>query len=168
MYIASHRARRSTGRTTRIGKRRALPEDLVKTAKNSAKRRRQAHGGFTLLEVLMVAAIIVILATISAARYDQAMIRAHEAALTQDLSEMNKAIQNYTADKEAAPSSLDDLVQAQYLGKIPNDPITGTSDWTTENCDLLVNADQTSTGICSVHSSSDKVSPFTNTPYSSW
>ena len=103
----------------------------MKTANNTAKRRRQAYEGFTLLEVLMVAAIVVILATIGAARYDQAMIRAHEAALTQDLSEMNKAIQNYTADKEAAPTSLDDLVQAQYLGKIPNDPITGTPDWTT-------------------------------------
>ena len=137
-------------------------------AHNRAKRRRRAQGGFTLLEVMMVAAIIVILATISAARYDQAMVRAHEAALTQDLSEMNKAIQNYTADKEATPTSLDDLVQAQYLGRIPNDPITGSADWTTENCDLLVNADQTATGICSVHSSSDKVSPFTNTAYSSW
>ncbi|HEY6905472.1 MAG TPA: type II secretion system protein [Candidatus Acidoferrales bacterium] len=126
------------------------------------------EGGFTLLEILMVVTIIVILATLGAARYDQAMVRAHEAALTQDLSEMNKAIQNYTADKEAAPTSLDDLVQAQYLGRIPNDPITGTADWTTENCDLLVNVDQTSTGICSVHSSSDKVSPFTKTPYSSW
>jgi len=140
----------------------------MNAAQSTALQRRGGQSGFTLLEILMVAAIIVILATMSAARYDQAMIRAHEAALSQDLSEMNKAIQNYTADKEAAPTSLDDLVQAQYLGKIPNDPITGTADWTTENCDLLVNADQTSTGICSVHSSSDKVSPFTNTPYSSW
>lgn len=140
----------------------------MNAAQNTPERRRGGEKGFTLLEILMVAAIVVILATISAARYDQAMIRAHEAALSQDLSEMNKAIQNYTADKEAAPTSLDDLVQAQYLAKIPNDPITGTADWTTENCDLLVNADQTSTGICSVHSSSDKVSPFTNTPYSSW
>lgn len=140
----------------------------MNAAQSMAEQRRGVEKGFTLLEILMVAAIIVILATIGAARYDQAMIRAHEAALSQDLSEMNKAIQNYTADKEAAPTSLDDLVQAQYLAKIPNDPITGTTDWTTENCDLLVNADQTSTGICSVHSSSDKVSPFTNTPYSSW
>jgi general secretion pathway protein G len=140
----------------------------MNAAHNTAKRRRHAQGGFTLLEVLMVVAIIVILATLGTARYDQAMVRAHEAALTQDLSEMNKAIQNYTADKEAAPASLDDLVQAQYLGRIPNDPMTRTADWTTENCDLLVNADQTSTGICSVHSSSDKVSPFTQTPYSSW
>lgn len=140
----------------------------MKAAYNPAERRRCAREGFTLLEVLIVVTIIIILATIGTARYDQAMMRAHEAALTQDLSEMNKAIQNYTADKEAAPTSLDDLVQAQYLGKIPNDPITGTPDWTTENCDLLVNADQTSTGICSVHSSSDKVSPFTKTPYSTW
>jgi general secretion pathway protein G len=141
---------------------------LMNAAHNAARRTPHAQRGFTLLEILMVVAIIVILATIGTARYDQAMMRAHEAALTQDLSEMNKAIQNYTADKEAAPTSLDDLVQAQYLGRIPNDPITGTADWTTENCDLLVNADQTSTGICSVHSSSDNVSPFTKTPYSSW
>lgn len=139
----------------------------MKAAHDAGKRRRHTQG-FTLLEVLMVVTIIIILATIGTARYDQAMVRAHEAALTQDLSEMNKAIQNYTADKEAAPTSLDDLVQAQYLGRIPNDPITGAADWTTENCDLLVNADQTSTGICSVHSSSDRVSPYTKTPYSSW
>jgi general secretion pathway protein G len=132
------------------------------------KQGRRVQAGFTLLEVLMVAAIIVILATISASRYDQAMIRAHEAALTQDLSEMNKAIQNYTADKEAAPTSLDDLVQAQYLGRIPNDPMTNQADWITENCDLLLSVDQTSTGICTVHSSSDKISPYTNTAYSSW
>ena len=140
----------------------------MKPAHNRDKRRGHGQRGFTLLELLIVMAIIVILATLGTARYDQAMVRAHEAALTQDLSEMNKAIQNYTADKEAAPTSLDDLVQAQYLGRIPNDPITGAADWTTENCDLLVNADQTSTGICSVHSSSDRVSPYTKTPYSSW
>jgi general secretion pathway protein G len=140
----------------------------MNAAHNRVKQRRRVQGGFTLLEILMVVAIVIILATLSAARYDQAMIRAHEAALTQDLSEMNKAIQNYTADKEAAPTSLDDLVQAEYLGRIPKDPMTGATDWTTENCDLLVSADQTSTGICSVHSSSDKTSPFTNTAYSSW
>jgi general secretion pathway protein G len=129
---------------------------------------RTAHRGFTLLELMVVVTIILILATIGAGRYDLAVIRAHEAALTQDLAEMNKAIQNYTVDKEAAPTSLDDLVQAQYLGRIPNDPMTGAPDWTADTCDTLLSVDQTSTGICSVHSSSAKVSPFTNTPYSSW
>ena len=65
--------------------------------------------------------------------------------LRQDLAEMNKAIQNYTTDKEAAPTSLDDLVQAQYLGRIPNDPMTGSPDWTPEDCDVLYSTDQTTT-----------------------
>jgi general secretion pathway protein G len=130
--------------------------------------RRTADGGFTLLELMIVITIILILAAIGAGRYDLAVIRAHEAALTQDLAEMNKAIQNYTVDKEAAPTSLDDLVQAQYLGRIPEDPMTGARDWTADACDTLLSVDQTGTGICSVHSSSAKVSPFTNTPYSSW
>ena len=132
-----------------------------------APRVRAADRGFTLLELMIVIFVLLILLAIGAGRYEMAVVRAREAALTQDLAEMNKAIQNYTLDKEAAPNSLDDLVP-QYLPRIPSDPITATSDWVTENCDELLSADQTSTGICSVHSGSDKVSPFTNTPYSSW
>jgi general secretion pathway protein G len=127
-------------------------------------------GGFTLLELMAVMAILIILIALGAAHYEQTIIRAREAALRQDLDEMNKAIQEYTTDKQAAPTSLDDLVQAHpsYLGRIPNDPMTGKSDWVPENCDVLDSSDQLSTGICSVHSSSDSVSPITNTPYSSW
>jgi general secretion pathway protein G len=127
-------------------------------------------GGFTLLELMAVMAILLILIALGAAHYEQTIIRAREAALRQDLDEMNKAIQEYTTDKQAAPTSLDDLVQAHpsYLGRIPNDPMTGKSDWVPENCDVLDSSDQLSTGICSVHSSSDSVSPITNTPYSSW
>ncbi len=136
--------------------------------KRESEHRRRAESGFTLLEVLMVAAIIVILATISAARYDRAMTSAHEAALKQDLSEMNQAIQNYTLDKQNPPPSLQDLVDAHYLGRIPNDPITGANDWVTETCDTYMSVDQTSTGICSVHSSSNSISPNTSTPYSEW
>jgi len=124
--------------------------------------------GFTLLELMVVVTILLVLLAIGAGRYQMATVRAREAALTQDLAEMNKAIQNYTLDKEAAPTSLDDLVSAQYLGAIPNDPVSDSKDWVTENCDALLSADQTSTGICSVHSGSNAISPFTNTPYSSW
>jgi general secretion pathway protein G len=128
---------------------------------------RAAHG-FTLLELMIVMVIILILATLAAGRYEQSLIRAHEAALHQDLTEMRKAIQNYTLDKAAAPNSLDDLVTAQYLREIPNDPMTREKDWHTTDCDELLSSDQTSTGICDVHSGSDIVSPFENTPYSSW
>lgn len=128
---------------------------------------RTRQRGFTLLELMIVVAILLVLLALGATRYNLAVVRAREAALSQDLDEMNKAIQDYTTDKEAAPSSLDDLVP-QYLGRIPNDPISGTNDWITENCDDLLSADQVGTGICSVHSGSNDVSPITGVPYSSW
>ena len=128
----------------------------------------EGEHGFTLLELMVVCAIIVILAGIGVVRYQQSIKRSREAVLRTDLRDMREAIQNYTRDKEAAPNSLDDLVTAQYLGRIPPDPITGRPDWTPQQCDTLLTPDQTSTGICDVHSSSDTVSPFENTPYSSW
>ena len=125
--------------------------------------------GFTLLELIIVVGIIVILATLSAGRYEKSLVRAHEAALSQDLSEMRKAIQNYTLDKQASPNSLDDLVQANYLSQIPVDPVTHQRYWNTDTCDMVMDPDQKlSGGICNVHSTSDDVSPFENTAYSSW
>ena len=125
--------------------------------------------GFTLLELVIVIGIIIILATLSAGRYEKSLVRAREAALSQDLSEMRKAIQDYTLDKVAAPTSLDDLVQANYLSQVPVDPITRQRYWNTVTCDMVMDPDQKSVGgICDVHSTSDDVSPFENTPYSSW
>ncbi|MFY9729431.1 MAG: type II secretion system protein [Candidatus Acidiferrales bacterium] len=130
--------------------------------------RDSATRGFTLIELMIVMAIIVILATLASVHYRNAVLRSREAVLKSDLRVMNNAIQDYTRDKEAAPQSLDDLVSGQYLSAIPSDPITSTKDWVTVNCDTLLDPDQSVTGICSVHSASDAVSPFENTPYSSW
>ena len=124
--------------------------------------------GFTLIELMIVMAIIVILATLASVHYRNAVLRSREAVLKSDLRVMNNAIQDYTRDKEAAPQSLDDLVSGQYLSAIPSDPITHAKDWVTVNCDTLLDPDQSAIGICSVHSASDAVSPFENTPYSSW
>lgn len=126
------------------------------------------ESGFTLLEIMVVLAIFLILMTLAAGSYRQSVTHAKEAALHQDLSEMRKAIDNYTMDKEAAPNSLDDLVTAEYLHDVPTDPMTGSKDWTTDNCDTLLSPDQTSTGICNVHSGSNDVSPLENSAYSSW
>jgi general secretion pathway protein G len=130
--------------------------------------RNRVPGGFTLIELIIVMAIIVILATLASVHYRNAVLRSREAVLKSDLRVMNNAIQDYTRDKEAAPQSLDDLVSGQYLSAIPPDPITSAKDWVTVNCDTLLDPDQSVTGICSVHSASDAVSPFENTPYSSW
>lgn len=124
--------------------------------------------GFTLIELMVVMAIIMILAAIATGRYEQSVTKAREAALLTDLRTLRDSIDNYTADKEAAPSSLDDLVSAGYMREIPTDPMTHQKDWVTESSDLLVSPEQSSVGITDVHSASDKISPFTGTAYSSW
>lgn len=137
-------------------------------ARFTTRIRSRRQDGFTLLELMVVMAIILILATLSAGRYEQSTIRAHEAALKQDLFVMRNAIQQYTLDKEAGPNSLDDLVSSGYLREIPRDPITRQREWATSSDDILSSPDQTSVGITDVHSTSDAISPFENTPYSSW
>ena len=151
---------------SRFGKRASLQCAPAPEGRAFGHRRRAC--GFTLLEIMVVLAIIIILAALAAGSYQQSVVHAREAALHQDLSEMRKAIDDYTMDKEAAPTSLDDLVSAQYLHEVPVDPITGSRDWTTEDCDALLSPDQTATGICNVHSNSNDVSPLENTAYSSW
>jgi general secretion pathway protein G len=130
--------------------------------------RDRAERAFTLIELMVVMAIIVVLATLASVHYRNAVLRSREAVLKSDLRVLNNAIQDYTRDKEAAPQSLDDLVTGQYLGAIPTDPITSAKDWVTVNCDTLLDPDQSGLGVCSVHSASDAVSPFENTPYSTW
>src|SRR5258708_32743044 len=75
------------------------------------------EGGFTLIELMIVMAIIVILVGIAAGNYSRSVLRSKEAVLKQDLQEMRKAIGNYTIDKQASQQSLDDL-SPQYFHTI--------------------------------------------------
>ena len=122
---------------------------------------------FTLLEVMIVITIIMILAGIALTRYEKSVVRAREATLKTDLSVMRNAINQYTLDKEAGPTSLDDLVP-KYISAIPVDPITRTKDWKADSEDVLLDPGQTSPGITDVHSGSDQTSPFESTPYNTW
>ena len=128
-----------------------------------------AHG-FTLLELMIVITIISILVGIAAGAYVKSVQRAKEATLKNDLSVMRQAIDHYTLDKEAAPQSLEDLTnpQSQYLREVPKDPITDAKDWHVDFGDTVMSPDQSTTGIVDVHSNSDKVSPFSGTPYNTW
>jgi general secretion pathway protein G len=129
---------------------------------------RGTSRGFTLLELMVVITIIFILLGIAAGRYERSVTRSKEAALRQDLFVMRQAIDQFTLDKQRAPTSLDELVSAEYLRIIPRDPITQKSEWQVAFEDVVLSADQTGTGISDVHSTSDRVSPFEGTPYSSW
>jgi general secretion pathway protein G len=129
-----------------------------------------AARGFTLIELMIVVSIIMILIGIAAGMYQRSVVRAKEATLRSDLSVMRQAIDHYTMDKEAAPQSLEDLVnpQSQYLREIPTDPMTGTKDWHVDFGDTVMSPDQSTTGIVDVHSNSDKVSAFDGTHYNTW
>jgi general secretion pathway protein G len=134
----------------------------------SRRSHRPNDRGFTIIELMIVITIIMILMAMAAGRYQQSIIRAKETALHQDLFVLRQAIQQYTLDKNQAPQSLDELVDAKYMREVPTDPITHEKDWDTETSDLLLSPDQTTTGISDVHSRSSATSPFENTPYNSW
>jgi general secretion pathway protein G len=131
-------------------------------------RRKFSAAAFTLLEIMIVITIVMILAGMAAVRYEKSVLRAREATLHQDLFIMRNDIQQYTLDKEAAPSSLDDLVSSKYLSSIPVDPITRAKDWKTESDPVLLDPAQTAPGITDVHSASEQISPFENTAYNTW
>lgn len=90
---------------------------------------RHSRGrGFTVIEMMVVLTVMAILVGLAAPRYVARLDQARETALRHDLKAMRDAIDQYQADRGAAPQSLSDLVQARYLREIPEDPITQQRD----------------------------------------
>jgi general secretion pathway protein G len=124
--------------------------------------------GFTLIELMIVMAIIAILMSIAVPIYNRSITRARESVLKNNLFTMRTVIDEYTYDKQKAPQTLQDLVSEGYLRQIPIDPTTGTSDsWKIITEDALNAVNQTEPGIFDVRSGSDKTSLEGN-PYSEW
>ena len=84
--------------------------------------------GFTLVEMLVVLAILALLLTLAAPKYFNSIERAKEAALKQDLNILRDSIDKYYADNGRYPATLDDLVDKKYIRSLPIDPITNSSD----------------------------------------
>ena len=131
-------------------------------------RRQRTQSGFTLIELMLVMAIIGILLTLAIPSFIGAIKHAREAALKEDLQTMRTAIDTYTMDKQKGPQSLDDLVQDGYLRAIPEDPITRSKDtWVADNTEAMYSVDETDPGITDVHSGSAETGSD-GQPYSSW
>ena len=129
---------------------------------------RKKHSGFTLIELMIVISIILILVAVAVPNYRASVVHARESVLRQNLFTLRSVISQYTLDKEKAPQSLDDIVQAGYMKQIPNDPVTSKPDWTVEQEDsTIMSVDQEDSGIDDVHSSSEAVSSD-GTAYNTW
>jgi general secretion pathway protein G len=98
--------------------------------------RRRSQRGFSLIELIVVVTIIGILAGIALINVRTAQTKAREAALKDNLFQMRKAIDNFYADKQRYPASLEELVP-NYIRRIPADPITMQQDWETVMDDPL-------------------------------
>lgn len=88
--------------------------------------------GFTLIELIVVMAIVALLVGIAAPRYFQSVERAKVNGLHSSLAVMRDALDKYAADKGRYPDSLEQLVQDRYLRQVPEDPVTGSAQtWVT-------------------------------------
>lgn len=130
--------------------------------------------GFTLIELIVVVAIIGILATIAVPAMRTAPIRARESALREDLFTLRSCLDQFHADRGRYPTSLEELVSMGYLRRLPVDPFTKSADtWVTELEEVSDEQDErdqeagAGQGIIDIHSGSDEVA-LDGTKYSEW
>lgn len=120
--------------------------------------------GFTLIEILVVLAIIAILLSMVAPKYFNTIERSKETTLKHDLIAMREAIDKYYSDRNVYPDTLEELVQLKYLRTIPQDPITETTTtW------ILVPPSEIEVkgSIYDIHSGSEQIAQD-GTPYATW
>ncbi len=132
----------------------------------SGNRGGRSDRGFTLLELMIVLAVMGILLAIAQPNLKQAITRAKESVLREDLFQMRDALDQYYADSGKYPAQLLDLVNTSdksrsYLRDIPKDPFTGAADWVT------ISLDTEDGGVFDVHSSSTLVAA-NGTAYNTW
>ncbi len=129
-------------------------------------RGRRAEQGFTLLELMIVLAVMGVLLTIAQPSLKQSIVRAKEAVLRENLFQMREALDQYYADNGKYPDQLVSLVDAtdkskSYLREIPKDPFTNAADW------ITVGLDGEDGGVFDVHSASTLVG-IDGTAYNTW
>jgi general secretion pathway protein G len=134
----------------------------------ASTRRRRAAGGFTLIELMVVLALISVLAGMGVVQYRNSVLRTKEAVLSEDLFRMRDAIDQYYADKGKYPASLDVLVTGGYLRQIPKDPVTNSADtWQTTPAEPDAANPTAELGIVNVKSGSEGTS-IDGTRYADW
>jgi general secretion pathway protein G len=138
------------------------------TGIDQVRRRRLRAGGFTLIELLVVVSLIMILASIGMAQYRNGVTRAQEAVLRENLFRMRDVIDQFYADRQKYPQTLEELVEAQYLREVPKDPFTGSAEtWQLIEAEPDPANPAAELGIYSVKSGSDRTA-LDGSKYSDW
>lgn len=130
--------------------------------------KRTGERGFTLIELMVVMTIIITLATVGLVQYRQSIVFAKESVLKDQLFSLRDAIDQYYADKNQYPATLDDLVSGGYLRSMPKDPFTiSTTTWTTVASEADPANPTAPPGVYDVHSGSDQTA-MAGDKYSDW
>ena len=138
------------------------------TGNRFAGSRVRSFAGFTLIELMVVMALIVILASVGLTMYGNSVTRAKESVLKEDLFRMRDAIDQYYSDKGKYPTSLQDLVGEKYLRTIPVDPFTNSADtWREVPSEPDPNNPSSQPGVYDVKSGSD-LRALDGTNYADW
>src|SRR5437870_1726633 len=128
----------------------------------------RSAAGFTIIELMVVMSLIVTLSTIAVVQYKHSIVYAKEAVLKDDLFKMKEAIDQYYADKNQYPATLEDLVSSGYLRSIPNDPMTGSATtWLTIPAEPDPNNPISIGGVYDVKSGSDATA-MDGSKYADW
>ncbi len=128
----------------------------------------RSAAGFTLIELMVVMSLIVLLASIGLATYTNSVTRSKEAVLKEDLFRMRDALDQYYADKNKYPASLDALISEKYLRTLPVDPFTqSTESWQTEMSEPEANNPSAEPGVYNVKSGSDRMA-IDGSKYADW
>ena len=133
-----------------------------------ARRIHRGKCGFTIIELMIVMAIVTILVSVAVPFYQKSILRSKESVLKNNLFTLRTVIDEYTFDKQKAPQNLQDLVSEGYLRAVPMDPITQSDNsWKLIMEDAGASVNQSEPGIFDVRSGSDKTS-LEGTPYAEW
>lgn len=97
--------------------------------KNTVIGKFASRAGWSLLELMIAMFIIIILISVAVPTYERSVRYAKETVLKENLWQMRRAIDQFTADKGKLPSSIDELVSERYLREKPVDPILDKAEW---------------------------------------
>ena len=130
--------------------------------------RKWTQRGFTMIELMIVMSLIVILATMGLVQYRQSIVLSKEAVLKEDLFRLREAIDQYYADKNKYPDTLEALVTDGYLRRVPKDPFTNSDgSWQSVPAEPDSNNLTTQPGVYDVKSGSEEVA-IDGSRYADW